>query len=120
MLKSIRKPFRFLNFWTKHQSFKEEVKKIWEVSVKGSPFLVLNEKLKLLNKALLANWSKATYGNLFKKISTFGRYSKNKEMQLEINPSEENRTGLRREGRIENISENRRKISKTKGWNGLI
>lgn len=35
-IENIRKPFRFLNLWTKHHIFQEEVRKTWEQPVEGS------------------------------------------------------------------------------------
>lgn len=42
----IKKPFRFLNFWARHHTFKEVVRKSWELPCEGPLFKVLNEKLK--------------------------------------------------------------------------
>uniref|UniRef100_A0A0V0ICB6 Putative ovule protein n=1 Tax=Solanum chacoense TaxID=4108 RepID=A0A0V0ICB6_SOLCH len=33
-----KKPFRFLNFWTKHYNFKGVVEKVWGENIIGSPF----------------------------------------------------------------------------------
>lgn len=56
----IKKPFRFLNFWCSHHSFKEEVKRALTV------------------------WSKVTVGNIFKKNATMEDVIKVKEVQLEM------------------------------------
>lgn len=72
-MKLIKKPFHFLNFWTKHQSFKQEVNKSCEMAVGGSTFKILNEKLRRLKHALI-KWSKATYGDFFKTNCNIERY----------------------------------------------
>lgn len=56
--------FRFLKFWTKHNSFQIVVRKIWCAEVQGNTFRVLQEKTKTLNTKLV-KWSKETYGNIF-------------------------------------------------------
>lgn len=65
----IVKPFGFLNFWTKHHSYKGVVEKLWEYEIEGSPFFVFNEKLKKLKKAL-SLWSKNTYGDFLQNLAT--------------------------------------------------
>lgn len=60
----IRKPFRFLNFWTNHISFRDVVSQSWEMPCEGSPFHRFNEKLKRL-RTVLIKWSKSTYGDFF-------------------------------------------------------
>lgn len=54
-------------------------------------------------------WSKETYGDFFKKIATMEDLIRVKEIQLEINPSKENREELRREEaelrKLQNIEE---------------
>lgn len=56
---------------------------------------MLNEKLKRLKKTL-TSWSKESYGDFFFKISTMEDIVRMKVVQLELNPSEENRAELRR------------------------
>ncbi|KAG5606965.1 hypothetical protein H5410_028457 [Solanum commersonii] len=82
----IKKPFRFLNFWCNHHSFLDVVRKTWEETVEGTPFKILHEKLK----------NKSTYGNIFQKVATLEDVVKVKELQLELDPSEENRAEMRR------------------------
>ncbi|XP_019256428.1 PREDICTED: uncharacterized protein LOC109234834 [Nicotiana attenuata] len=45
---SFVKPFRFLNFWTKHATFKEVVRQSWDADFMGDPFLMFKHKLKKL------------------------------------------------------------------------
>lgn len=35
----LRKPFKFLKFWTEHQDFKEVVRQSWKADVNQSAFL---------------------------------------------------------------------------------
>lgn len=58
------KPFKFLNFWTKHMQFLEIVKDNGKVDFVGSPFLEFQVKMKMVQKALL-RWSKEVYGTIF-------------------------------------------------------
>jgi len=50
------KPFRFLNFWTKHKEFSELVEEVWSKNVIGFPFSIVHTKLKGL-KTDLNKWS---------------------------------------------------------------
>lgn len=61
---SIKKPFRFLNFWTKHDSFNEVVKENWLDDFHANPFIFFNYKLKKLKKEL-STWSKAMFRDIF-------------------------------------------------------
>lgn len=63
--------------------------------VEGSPFKVVHEKMKNVKKRLMV-WSKATFINFFQKVSTMEDVNKVKELQLELDPSEENRAALRK------------------------
>ncbi|XP_075095116.1 uncharacterized protein LOC142173428 [Nicotiana tabacum] len=65
---SFVKPFRFLNFWIKHATFKEVVKQNWEADFIGDPFLMFKHKLKKVNEAL-PKWSKDTFGDIFKQLA---------------------------------------------------
>lgn len=58
-------PFKFLNFYTKHEAFKEVVRKNWVADFIGDPFLMFKKKLKRV-KVALSQWSKITYGDIFK------------------------------------------------------
>uniref|UniRef100_A0A1U7W1W5 Uncharacterized protein LOC104224152 n=1 Tax=Nicotiana sylvestris TaxID=4096 RepID=A0A1U7W1W5_NICSY len=44
----IKKSFRFLNFWTKHDTFKAVVKENWNANFAVNPFILFNHKLKKL------------------------------------------------------------------------
>ncbi|XP_019253967.1 PREDICTED: uncharacterized protein LOC109232667 [Nicotiana attenuata] len=65
----IKKTFRFLNFWTKHESFKAVVKENWTADFCANPFVLFNHKLKKLKK-VLSSWSRTTYGDIFQKIAS--------------------------------------------------
>lgn len=60
----IRKPFKFLNFWTQHQKCKAIVEENWKVDFVGNPFIELQAKMKKAKKAL-SIWSKEAFGNVF-------------------------------------------------------
>lgn len=45
-LEAIVKPFKFLNFWTKHPEFKKIIKDNWTVDFKGCPFTKVKAKMK--------------------------------------------------------------------------
>lgn len=64
----VKKAFRFLIFWTKYPTFIDVVKENWQADFAGDPFIIFNHKLKRLKKAL-STWSRATYGDIFKKIA---------------------------------------------------
>ncbi|KAL4284184.1 hypothetical protein GQ457_16G024570 [Hibiscus cannabinus] len=51
---SLRKPFKFFNFWVKHPNFLNIVEDSWCAPVVGNPMCILFEKLKRLKKALKA------------------------------------------------------------------
>ncbi|XP_070004780.1 uncharacterized protein [Nicotiana sylvestris] len=47
------KPFRFFNFWIKHDTFMDVVRQNWEDDFIGDPFLMFKQKLKRVKEALL-------------------------------------------------------------------
>ncbi|XP_070013002.1 uncharacterized protein [Nicotiana sylvestris] len=63
----IKKPFKFLNFWTKHESFLKTVKENWEADSIVNTFIIFQSKLKKV-KSALAVWSKETFVDIFKQI----------------------------------------------------
>ncbi|XP_070017840.1 uncharacterized protein [Nicotiana sylvestris] len=65
----IKKPFKFLNFWVEHATFKDVVKENWSADFSANPYILFNQKLKKLKKAL-SLWSKATFGDIFQKIAS--------------------------------------------------
>lgn len=81
--KLIRKPFKFLNFWTKHQTFRAIVRENWIVKFAGSLFYMLLAKLKKVKHAL-AKWNKEAFGDVFHQIVTKDDIIHVKEMQMEI------------------------------------
>nr|XP_016481277.1 PREDICTED: uncharacterized protein LOC107802319 [Nicotiana tabacum] len=87
------KPFKFLNFWTKHDSFMEVVKQNWVADFIGDPFLMFKQKLKRV-KIALSKWSKLTYGDIFKQLAIREDIVRVKEMLFEEDPSSENRVVL--------------------------
>ncbi|XP_015161041.1 uncharacterized protein [Solanum tuberosum] len=89
----IIKPFRFMNFWSRHQQFKKIVEDSWKIDFVGNPFLEFHAKLKNVKKALSA-WSKEVFGNVFQQIATLEDIIKVREAQLQIHPSADNRAAL--------------------------
>ncbi|XP_019252907.1 PREDICTED: uncharacterized protein LOC109231725 [Nicotiana attenuata] len=91
----IKKAFKFLNFWTKHDSFIDVVRENWKTDFMGDPFFMFNQKLKRLKKALTA-WSRATYGDIFKKIASLEEVVLAHEAEFEKNPTFQNRVRLQK------------------------
>nr|XP_018633309.1 uncharacterized protein LOC108948573 [Nicotiana tomentosiformis] len=69
------KPFKFLNFWTKHANFKEDLKRV---------------------KAALSKWSKNTYGDIFKQLAIREASVRVKDMLFEEEPTVKNRIVLQK------------------------
>ncbi|XP_019251178.1 PREDICTED: uncharacterized protein LOC109230104 [Nicotiana attenuata] len=91
----IKKPFRFLNFWTKHDSFKSVVKENWKADFSANPFVLFNHKLKKL-KRVLSTWSNTTYGDIFQKIASLEEVVLVHERQFEAYPTQMNRERLQK------------------------
>nr|XP_009616442.1 uncharacterized protein LOC104108979 [Nicotiana tomentosiformis] len=91
----LKKSFRFLNFWVKHDSFKDVVCENWHADFTANPFIIFNYKLKKLKKAL-PTWSKATYGDIFQKIASLEKVVMVHKAQFEEYPTQLNRERLRR------------------------
>ncbi|XP_075091457.1 uncharacterized protein LOC142171669 [Nicotiana tabacum] len=70
------KPFRFLNFWTKHTTF-------MDVNIKRV-------------KAALSKWSRETFGDIFKQLAILEDIVRVKEMLFEEEPTTENRIVLQK------------------------
>ncbi|KAH0650564.1 hypothetical protein KY284_030476 [Solanum tuberosum] len=65
----------------------------WTTQATGSPFAILHMKMKRL-KVVLTQWSKATFENIFQKIDTLEDVIKEKEIQLEMAPTEANKAEM--------------------------
>ncbi|XP_009592356.1 uncharacterized protein [Nicotiana tomentosiformis] len=89
----IKKPFKFLNFRTKHESFMNPVKEYWEADTIGNPFIIFQSKLKKVKSALVA-WSKETFRDIFKQIAALEDVIKVHEIMFELNPTVQNRAKL--------------------------
>ncbi|XP_075101885.1 uncharacterized protein LOC142177309 [Nicotiana tabacum] len=70
------KPFRFLNFWTKHATF-------MDVNIKRV-------------KAALSKWNRETFGDIFKQLAILEDIVRLKEMLFEEEPTTENRIVLQK------------------------
>ncbi|XP_075084813.1 uncharacterized protein LOC142168055 [Nicotiana tabacum] len=91
----VKKSFRFLNFWVKHESFKDVVRENWHADFSANPFILFNYKLKKLKKKL-PTWSKATYGDIFQKIASLEKVVMVHKAQFEEHPTQLNRERLRK------------------------
>ncbi|XP_075103594.1 uncharacterized protein LOC142178164 [Nicotiana tabacum] len=89
------KPFRFLNFWTKHATFMDVVRQNWEADFIGDPFLMFKQNIKRV-KAALSKWSRETFGDIFKQLAILEDIVRVKEMLFEEEPTTENRIVLQK------------------------
>ncbi|XP_019241420.1 PREDICTED: uncharacterized protein LOC109221391 [Nicotiana attenuata] len=72
----IKKAFRFLNFWIKHDTLLDVAKESWQKA--------------------LSIWSKATFGDIFQKLASLEEVVKVHETQFELNPTIQNRERLQK------------------------
>ncbi|XP_070025348.1 uncharacterized protein [Nicotiana sylvestris] len=91
----IKKPFKFLNFWVEHATFKDVVKENWTADFSANPYILFNHKLKKLKKAL-SLWSKPTFGDIFQKIASMEKVVMVHEEEFEANPTGMNRDRLQK------------------------
>ncbi|XP_019256252.1 PREDICTED: uncharacterized protein LOC109234638 [Nicotiana attenuata] len=91
----MKKPFRFLNFWVEHASFKELVKENWKADFSANPYIIFNHKMKKLKKALSV-WSKETFGDIFQKVASLEEVVLVHEAEFEANPTKLNRQRLQK------------------------
>ncbi|XP_060190715.1 uncharacterized protein LOC132619980 [Lycium barbarum] len=89
----IRKPFRFLKFWTEHESFLEVVNQAWITDFEGDDFIRFKLKLKNVKSALSA-WSKETFGDIFKQLTVREEVMRIKEQCFEEDPTHMNKMVL--------------------------
>ena len=61
------RPFRFMEMWTRHDSFLSFVKESWSDQIHGHPSFILCHKLKLL-RGRLKKWNWEVFGDLNHKI----------------------------------------------------
>ncbi|XVE49479.1 hypothetical protein DITRI_Ditri01bG0085600 [Diplodiscus trichospermus] len=67
-VRSVPKPFRFFNFWTKHEGFLKIVENRWDECVMGNHMNVLHIKLKRL-KRVLKDFNMEMFGSLLCLVS---------------------------------------------------
>ncbi|KAG5629515.1 hypothetical protein H5410_001232 [Solanum commersonii] len=60
--------------------FQKTVEDIWELEETGSPFIMVQTKMKKL-KITLVQWSKTTFGNIFQQVDTLEDIIRTKEVQ---------------------------------------
>ncbi|XP_060183100.1 uncharacterized protein LOC132613059 [Lycium barbarum] len=61
------KPFKFLDFWTEHKDFTDVIRQHWQATNTTDVFLSFKQKLKSV-KTALSQWSKHTFGDIFKQL----------------------------------------------------
>ncbi|XP_060170505.1 uncharacterized protein LOC132601442 [Lycium barbarum] len=88
------KTFKFLKFWTEHADFPYVVRQHWQGD-SADVFLAFKKKLKSVQSAL-SQWSKHTFGDIFKLLSIREEKVRIKEDLFEEFPTEGNRMILRR------------------------
>ncbi|XP_019251026.1 PREDICTED: uncharacterized protein LOC109229940 [Nicotiana attenuata] len=91
----IKKSFKFLNFWTKNDTFKDVVKENWNADFSANPFVMFNHKLKKLKK-VLSTRSRSTFGDIFQKIASLEEVVLVHERQFEAYPTQQNRERLQK------------------------
>ncbi|XP_075091901.1 uncharacterized protein LOC142172043 [Nicotiana tabacum] len=89
------KPFRFLNFWTKHDTFMDVVRQNWEADFIGDLFFMFKQNIKRV-KAALSKWSREIFGDIFKQLAILEDIVRVKEMLFEEEPTTENRIVLQK------------------------
>ncbi|XP_075095079.1 uncharacterized protein LOC142173397 [Nicotiana tabacum] len=89
------KPFRFLNFWTKHATFMDMVRQNWEADFIGDLFFMFKQNIKRV-KAALSKWSREIFGDIFKQLAILEDIVRVKEMLFEEEPTTENRIVLQK------------------------
>ncbi|XP_075084877.1 uncharacterized protein LOC142168116 [Nicotiana tabacum] len=89
------KPFKFLNFWIKHDTFLDVVRQNWLADFMGDHFLIFKLKLKRV-KTALSHWCMLTYGDIFKKLAIREDIVRVKEILFEEDPTIENRIVLQK------------------------
>ncbi|XP_070039777.1 uncharacterized protein [Nicotiana tomentosiformis] len=75
------KPFRVLNFWTKHATFMDVVRQNWNADFIGDRSLMFKHKLKKV-KATLSKWSRDTFGDIFKQLAILEDIVKKAQSEL--------------------------------------
>ncbi|XP_070031030.1 uncharacterized protein [Nicotiana tomentosiformis] len=89
------KPFRFLNFWTKHATFMDVVRQNFEADFIWDPFLMFKLNIKRV-KAPVSKWSRETFGDIFKQLAILEDIVRVKEMLFEEEPTIENKIVLQK------------------------
>lgn len=93
--KIVKKPFKFLNFWVEQESLLKVVKQYWSGDFGPDPFFKVHNKMKKVSKAL-AKWSRDTYGDIFKQVTTLEEVVKVNEIEFEQHPTSGNRERLQK------------------------
>ncbi|KAH0714990.1 hypothetical protein KY284_007895 [Solanum tuberosum] len=91
----IKKAFRFLNFWVKHEAFQKVVANNWQEDHSTDPFFNFHNKNKRVSKAL-SKWCNDSYGDIFRQIDTLAEVVQNHEQEFENNPTSTSRERLQK------------------------
>lgn len=89
------KSFKFLNFLSKHEKFKDVVRQNWVADFVGDPLLMLKQKLKKV-KIVLSKYIKDKYSYLFKQLAIREHIVRVKEILFEEEPKIENKIMLQK------------------------
>jgi len=105
---SIKRPFRFEEYWLQHHAFKDFVKSKWSTFYppEGSKMYQFQQKLKYL-KAQIKKWNQETFGNVFKEQQNMNKEME--ELQQQIITKGHTIWTLEQEKRINTQLEERRK-----------
>ncbi|VFR03226.1 unnamed protein product [Cuscuta campestris] len=83
------RPFKFLNFWTSHNTYKNMFSSSWDMHYEGGGMRGLAKKLSNFKRSLHV-WNKKTFGNLFLEVSNAEKRAEKAEENLENDDSETN------------------------------
>ncbi|XP_075103555.1 uncharacterized protein LOC142178123 [Nicotiana tabacum] len=89
------KPFRFLNFWIKHETFKDVVFQNWVANFIRDPLWIFKQKFRMV-KIALSKWSKLAYGDILKQLAIKEDIVKIKEILFEEEPTIDNKIILQK------------------------
>ncbi|XP_020266528.1 uncharacterized protein LOC109842018 [Asparagus officinalis] len=80
-----KKPFKFFNMWTKHQSFSTTVSNVWKGKIKGFSMFSVYSKLKML-KVALKGLNKKHFHNISEQVQMARLTLENVQEKLQNSP----------------------------------
>ncbi|VFQ90762.1 unnamed protein product [Cuscuta campestris] len=84
------RPFRFLNYWPNHPTFKALISRNWDKYSGGGMMGLMNKLFNL--KKELHTWNRTVFGNIFNKTKELESSVLEAELLYDENPTTENRT----------------------------